>query len=73
MNIVVVGFGKMGQLVKKTAEEHGHQVVMVVDITNCQDLDALQEKVDCVIDFSHPDNLCEKKWCCPGLWYYRIK
>ena len=57
MNIVVVGFGKMGQLVKKTAEEHGHQVVMVVDITNCQDLDTLQEPVDCVIDFSHPDNL----------------
>lgn len=62
MNIVVVGFGKMGQLVKKTAEEHGHQVVMVVDITNCQDLDALQEKVDCVIDFSHPDNL---SWMIP--------
>lgn len=62
MNAVVVGFGKMGQLVKQTLEEHGHKVVMVVDVTNCQDLDTLQDKVDVVIDFSHPDNLA---WMLP--------
>lgn len=62
MNIVVVGFGKMGKLVKQTAEEHGHQVVMVVDNTNCQDLDTLQVPVDMVIDFSHPNNL---EWMLP--------
>lgn len=62
MNAVVVGFGKMGQLVKQTLEAHGHNVVMVVDVTNCQDLDTLQDKVDVVIDFSHPDNLA---WMLP--------
>ena len=62
MNVVVVGFGKMGQLVKKTCEDHGHKVIMVCDITNCQDLDTLQEKTDVVIDFSHPDNLA---WLLP--------
>lgn len=62
MNAVVVGFGKMGQLVKQTLEAHGHSVVMVVDVTNCQDLDTLQDKVDVVIDFSHPDNLA---WMLP--------
>ncbi|WP_416327714.1 4-hydroxy-tetrahydrodipicolinate reductase [[Eubacterium] hominis] len=62
MNIVIVGFGKMGQLVKKTCEEHGHTILMVCDITNCHDLDALQDNVDVVIDFSHPDNLA---WLLP--------
>lgn len=62
MNVIVVGFGKMGQLVKNTCEAHGHSVLMVVDNTNCHDLEVLQERVDVVIDFSHPDNLA---WMLP--------
>ena len=62
MNVIIVGFGKMGQLVKKSCEEHHHQVLMIVDNTNCQDLALLQEQVDVVIDFSHPNNL---SWMLP--------
>lgn len=62
MNVVIVGFGKMGQLIKSTCEAHGHRILMVVDNTNCQDLAHLQEPVDVVIDFSHPNNLA---WMLP--------
>ena len=31
MNIVLLGYGKMGQLIEKFAVKRGHQVVLVVD------------------------------------------
>ena len=55
MNILIGGMGKMGKLIKATAEQNGHTVIGMADAF---DLSALEgEKADVVIDFSHRDNL----------------
>ncbi len=67
-NAVLIGYGKMGQQIEKMMEADGEiQCVGVVDPMNAemaQSLEALVEdlsergqRVDVVIDFSHPDNL----------------
>lgn len=62
MNVVVVGFGKMGKLVAQSVERcAGMQVVMIADFSNHHDLNTLQEPIDVIIDFSHPDN---QEWLC---------
>ncbi|MEG0735772.1 MAG: 4-hydroxy-tetrahydrodipicolinate reductase [Longicatena sp.] len=58
INVLVVGFGNMGKLVVNTIEKkEDMQVVMIADGTNHPDLSKLQEHVDVIIDFSHPNNL----------------
>jgi len=60
MKIIVGGKGRMGQLIAKTAEEHGHTVIGLFDAFCLDELKAAQ-KADMVIDFSHRDNL---EWIC---------
>lgn len=57
MNIVIVGKGRMGQLLKNTAIEHGHTVLANVDAFDPNGLIDQIDQVDLVLDFSHPDNL----------------
>lgn len=65
LNVLVVGYGKMGKLVVDTIEKKENmKVVMIADGTNHPDLSALQERVDVIIDFSHPDNL---EWIAPFI------
>jgi 4-hydroxy-tetrahydrodipicolinate reductase len=67
MNIAIIGFGKMGHLVRDTAIRRGHTVVLTVDITASDadfrpvsgDASGMVRTVkscgaDSIIDFSHP-------------------
>ena len=56
MKIIIGGKGKMGQLLAKTAEEAGCDVIGLFDAFNLDELKAAP-KADMVIDFSHADNL----------------
>lgn len=53
MQILLVGYGKMGKTIERIAIERGHQITGRIDVDNQQDLD--NAKADVAIEFSHPD------------------
>lgn len=53
MNILLVGYGKMGKIIERIARERGHTIAGKIDIDNQQDLETA--KADVAIEFSHPD------------------
>ena len=55
MNIALLGYGKMGREIEKTAAERKHNIVLTIDIHNQDDFttDNLK-KADVAIDFSAP-------------------
>lgn len=53
MNILLVGYGKMGKTIERIAVQRGHQIAGKIDIDNTGDLDTAQ--ADVAIEFSHPD------------------
>lgn len=62
MNILLIGYGKMGKIVKNIAQERNHNIAYTID--NDKDWEGLDEtKVDVAIDFSTPyivvDNIVE--------------
>ncbi|MFT6873438.1 MAG: 4-hydroxy-tetrahydrodipicolinate reductase, partial [Roseivirga sp.] len=65
MNILLLGYGKMGQLIDQLATEAGHQIVAKINIDNRQDLESIDSNsVDVAIDFSQPEAAVENiKWC----------
>lgn len=63
LNVMVVGFGKVGKLVVDTISKRDDmQVVFIADGFEAPDLSKLDVKVDGIIDFSHPNNL---SWVIP--------
>jgi 4-hydroxy-tetrahydrodipicolinate reductase len=64
MNIILLGYGKMGQLIGQIAESRGHQIVGKINIDNRSDLDSLNpENIDVAIEFSQPEAAVENiKW-----------
>lgn len=56
MNIVLLGYGKMGQLIEKFALKRGHEVTLIVDENNRESVrpEDLQD-ADVAIDFSTPN------------------
>ncbi|WP_286078920.1 4-hydroxy-tetrahydrodipicolinate reductase [Faecalibaculum rodentium] len=57
MKLIIVGTGRMGQLIRQKAEDAGHEVLAMGDVLSPGDVPALSAKADAIIDFSHPDNL----------------
>jgi len=62
MNILLIGYGKMGQVVKKVARQRNHNIAYIINSE--KDWDDLQGKeIDVAIDFSTPyvvvDNIIE--------------
>lgn len=55
MKILIIGQGRMGQLLKQTAVSKGHEVIGLADIFNKDTV--IDKKSDVVLDFSHRDNL----------------
>lgn len=53
MDILLVGYGKMGRIIERVALERGHRIAGKIDIDNAADLD--KAKADVAIEFSHPD------------------
>lgn len=56
MKIVLLGYGKMGQLIEKFAQKRGHEIVLVVDANNRTNIGVEDlEGADVAIDFSTPE------------------
>lgn len=56
MNIALLGYGKMGQIIERFAIERGHDIVLKIGIENVEDFTKENlEKADVAIDFSTPD------------------
>ena len=53
MNIILLGYGKMGKTIEGIALSRGHQITARVDIDNQFELDTA--KGDVAIEFSHPE------------------
>ncbi len=55
MNILILGYGKMGKIISEIAEERGHTIAAKIDISNVSELDKLDTKaIDVAIEFSQP-------------------
>ncbi len=53
MNIILLGYGKMGKTIERIALERGHTISARIDVGNQHELDAA--KGDVAIEFSHPE------------------
>lgn len=56
MNVALVGYGTMGQIVHKNMDPND-KLVGIVSIGYLESLFDINEKIDVIIDFSHPANL----------------
>lgn len=56
MNILLLGYGKMGKIIGEIAESRGHSIAGKINIDNKEDLQKLNpEDVDVAIEFSQPE------------------
>ncbi|UZD22433.1 4-hydroxy-tetrahydrodipicolinate reductase [Algoriphagus halophytocola] len=56
MNILILGYGKMGQLIAQLSEERGHSIAAKINIDNRNELENLDPKdIDVAIEFSQPE------------------
>lgn len=56
MNILLLGYGKMGKEIEKIAIGRGHQITHKIDLNNLADLKNINPaKVDTAIEFSGPE------------------
>lgn len=64
MNILILGYGKMGKIISEIAETRGHTIAAKINIDNRHELDQLDPKsIDVAIEFSQPEAAIENiKW-----------
>ncbi|MCH7401778.1 4-hydroxy-tetrahydrodipicolinate reductase [Belliella kenyensis] len=64
MNILILGYGKMGKIISEIAESRGHSIAAKINIDNRSDLDHLDaDSIDVAIEFSQPEAAVENiKW-----------
>ncbi|SEI86000.1 dihydrodipicolinate reductase [Cyclobacterium xiamenense] len=65
MNILILGYGKMGKIISQLAEERGHRIVAKINIDNVSDLAHVDAAdVDVAIEFSQPESAVGNiTWC----------
>lgn len=57
MNILLVGYGKMGKAIEGIAKSRGHSIVKAIDVQNQDDLNSITaSEADVAIEFSQPDS-----------------
>jgi 4-hydroxy-tetrahydrodipicolinate reductase len=55
MNIALLGYGKMGKVIKEIALDRGHKIGLIIDVDNGNDFNPEKTKdIDVAIDFSTP-------------------
>ena len=55
--IMIVGFGNMGQRIAQAIEESSDmEIAYIVKENNQPDMEKLPDRIDAVIDFSHPNH-----------------
>ena len=65
MNIVLMGYGKMGKVIERVAQSRGHNIVARIDLDNRQEFDNLSaSQIDAVIEFSHPSSAFQNVKSC---------
>jgi 4-hydroxy-tetrahydrodipicolinate reductase len=65
MNIVLLGYGKMGKVIEKVAQSRGHHIVARIDVDNRQEFENLSaSQIDAVIEFSHPSSAFQNVKSC---------
>lgn len=65
MNILILGYGKMGKIITQIAEQRGHHIVAKINIENVADLNSLDtDTIDVAIEFSQPESAVGNiTWC----------
>ncbi|TFV94625.1 4-hydroxy-tetrahydrodipicolinate reductase [Algoriphagus kandeliae] len=65
MNIILLGYGKMGKIIGEIAESRGHQILLKIDENNRELLDSIDPKpIDVAIEFSQPEAAVSNiSWC----------
>jgi 4-hydroxy-tetrahydrodipicolinate reductase len=53
MNIILLGYGKMGKTIERIAVQRGHHIAARIDVGNLHELKTVAG--DVAIEFSHPD------------------
>lgn len=65
MRIAIIGYGKMGKAIEKTALNRGYSVVSVIDCENsAQEIKKLSGKIDVAIEFTNPNSAQENIYEC---------
>ncbi|MEA5460579.1 4-hydroxy-tetrahydrodipicolinate reductase [Arcicella sp. LKC2W] len=65
MNIVLLGYGKMGKVIEKIAQSRCHNIIARIDVDNRQEFENLSaSEVDAVIEFSHPSSAYQNVKTC---------
>lgn len=60
MNILILGYGKMGKIIGEIAESRGHSIAAKINIDNRNELNTLDpSKIDVAIEFSQPEAAVE--------------
>jgi 4-hydroxy-tetrahydrodipicolinate reductase len=60
MNIALIGYGKMGQMIEGLALERGHRIVLKIHIDNTEEFTRENiSKADVAIEFTGPDSAYE--------------
>jgi 4-hydroxy-tetrahydrodipicolinate reductase len=55
MNILILGYGKMGKIIAEIAESRGHTIAAKINIDNLDELETLDtDQIDVAIEFSEP-------------------
>lgn len=55
MNIALIGYGKMGQIIERIASDRNHEIVLIIDENNRDSVTVEDlQKADVAIDFSTP-------------------
>lgn len=65
LNLAIIGHGKMGRAVEQLALERGHQVGLVIDVANRNDLNASNlSNIDVALEFSTPSTARQNVEAC---------
>ncbi len=65
MRIALIGYGKMGKEIEKIAISRGHEVSLIIDINNPQDLTVENlQQCDAAIEFTIPDSAVNNYTLC---------
>lgn len=65
MKIAIIGYGKMGRMIESTCLERGHEVALIIDKANHNELNTKHLKhIDAAIDFSTPDSAFDNIMTC---------
>lgn len=65
MNIALLGYGKMGQIIERFAIDRGHEIVLKIGVENLNDFTVENLKnADVAIDFSAPDAAVDNIYKC---------